>query len=330
MSRLAEATTLAAILALAPLTLHADGMTVVTLGARGGIEDGNLTAYMIHPDGDPRAVTCDAGALVSGLGAADAAGVFDAVAIPQDNTHTKVGYVLTEVIRGYFLSHAHLDHVAGLIVASPDDSAKPIYGLASVLEAMGETYFNWTAWPNFLTTGPSPLGKYRPIALVPGEARDVDGTAMRVTAWPLDHGPVESTAFLFEAGGDAVLCLGDTGPDRVAGGGRLATVWDAVAPLAASGALKAVIIESSYTSDRADDLLFGHLTPALIHEEMAILAGLAGAEALDGLDLVISHTKFLLTEGPSAQDRILEELEAGDTLGLVYHMPEQGMAWTFD
>lgn len=316
-------------LALAPFAALAQGMTVVTLGARGGIEDGNLSAYMIHPAGDPRAVACDAGSLMAGLVAAEEAGVFDAVEVPADSDLTRVGYVLTEAIRGYFPSHAHLDHVAGLIIASPDDSAKPIYGLASVLENLGATYFNWTAWPNFLTTGPAPLGKYETVALEPGVARDVDGTAMRVTAWPLDHGPVESTAFLFEAGDDAVLCIGDTGPDRVEGNGRLAAIWEAVAPLAASGALKAVIVESSYTSDRSDELLFGHLTPALIHEELAVLADLAGDGALEGLDVVISHTKFLLTKGPSAQERMLAELEAGDTLGLQFHIPEQGMAWTF-
>ena len=38
------------------------GFDVVTLGARGGIEDGNLSAFMIAPAGDGRAVTCDAGA----------------------------------------------------------------------------------------------------------------------------------------------------------------------------------------------------------------------------------------------------------------------------
>ncbi|MGB3555342.1 MAG: 3',5'-cyclic-nucleotide phosphodiesterase [Jannaschia sp.] len=316
-------------LSLAPALAAADGMTIVTLGARGGIEDGNLSAFLIHPAGDPRGVTCDAGALVAGLNAAEAAGAFDGIAVPEDSEYTRVGHVLTEVVKGYFVSHAHLDHVAGLIVASPDDSAKPIYGLSSVLQNISSTYFNWVAWPNFATTGPSPLGKYELTELVPGEAIEVADTAMRVTAWPLAHGPVESTAFLFEAGEDAVLCLGDTGPDRVEEGDNLRAVWEAVAPLAASGALKAIIIEASYTSDRPDDLLFGHLTPALIHAEMAVLDGLAGDGALEGLDVIISHTKFVLKKGPLAQDLIGAELEAGDTLGLAYHMPEQGMAWTF-
>src|SRR5882757_8394769 len=39
----------------------ADGFDLVVLGALGGIEDGNLSASLIHPHGDDRAVACDAG-----------------------------------------------------------------------------------------------------------------------------------------------------------------------------------------------------------------------------------------------------------------------------
>jgi 3',5'-cyclic-nucleotide phosphodiesterase len=137
------------------------GFDVVALGARGGIEDGNLTAFMISPAGDGRAVTCDAGSLVNGLRVADEKGAFDAVAVPADSPHTRVGYVLTEQIKGYLISHAHLDHVAGLVIASPDDAKKPIYGLPSVLEDIQDTYFNWEAWPNFGSGGKEPqLKKY--------------------------------------------------------------------------------------------------------------------------------------------------------------------------
>src|SRR5690349_17043087 len=78
-----------------------DGFDVVALGARGGIEDGNLSAFMISPAGDGRAVTCDAGSLVNGLRVADAKGVFDTVEVPADTPYTRVGYMLAERIRGY-------------------------------------------------------------------------------------------------------------------------------------------------------------------------------------------------------------------------------------
>ena len=52
--------------------------------------------------------------------------------MPAEVALSRVGYVLTTKIKGYLISHAHLDHLAGLIIASPDDSNKTIYALPSV------------------------------------------------------------------------------------------------------------------------------------------------------------------------------------------------------
>jgi 3',5'-cyclic-nucleotide phosphodiesterase len=111
----------------------ADGFDIVSLGGLGGIQDGNLSAYLIHPHDDDRAVTCDAGTLVNGLRVADEKGAFDTIKVPTDSQMSRVGYVLTNRIKGYLISHAHLDHVAGLVIASPDDSKKPVYALPSVM-----------------------------------------------------------------------------------------------------------------------------------------------------------------------------------------------------
>ncbi len=116
----------------APKAVAADGFDVVALGALGGIQDGNLSAWLIHPHSDRRAVTCEAGTLVNGLRAAEEKGAFAGIEVPADSSSNRVGYVLTAMIKGYLISHAHLDHVAGLVIASPDDSKKPIYALPSV------------------------------------------------------------------------------------------------------------------------------------------------------------------------------------------------------
>jgi 3',5'-cyclic-nucleotide phosphodiesterase len=220
-----------AALLVAPAAAYAgEGFDVVALGARGGIQDGNLSAFMIAPHGDGRAVTCDAGALVNGLRVADEKGVFDEVAVPADSPYDRIGFMLTQQIKGYLISHAHLDHIAGLIVASPDDSKKPIYGLASVNERIARTYFNWDAWPNFGDRGNQPqLKKYAYRDLAPGAAEAFADTGMPVTAFPLSHGGTESTAFLIESGDDALLCFGDTGRDEVEKSTRIADIWEAVA-----------------------------------------------------------------------------------------------------
>jgi len=114
---------LAAGLSLAVEGRAADGFDVVALGALGGIQDGNLSAWLVHPHDDDRAVTFDAGTLVNGLRIADEKGAFDAVRMPADSALSRVGTVLTNKIKGYLVSHAHLDHVAGLVIASPERMA---------------------------------------------------------------------------------------------------------------------------------------------------------------------------------------------------------------
>ena len=313
----------------APQASAADGFDLVALGALGGIEDGNLSAWLIHPHGDDRAVTCDAGTLVNGLRVAAEKGAFANVTVPADAGQSPVGYVLATRIKGYLISHAHLDHVAGLIVASPDDSKKPIYALPSVGADLVETYFNWKVWPNFTDRGKAPqLKKYALSDLAPGVATPLKDTAMTVTAFPLSHGGMESTAFLLESDGDAVVCFGDTGPDAVEKGTRLRDVWAAVAGRVKEKRLKAIVIESSYTSDRPDNLLFGHLTPRWVLESLRELDGLAGGNALKGLPVVVSHIKYSLTR-EQPQKQMLQELEAGNDLGVRFVIPEQGSRWHF-
>jgi 3',5'-cyclic-nucleotide phosphodiesterase len=307
-----------------------EGFDVVALGARGGIEDGNLSAYLVGAHGEDNYVSCDAGALVNGLRVADAKGAFDQVQVPADSPYSRVGYVLTDRIKGYLISHAHLDHIAGLIVASPDDSKKPIYALPSVNERIERDYFNWEAWPNFGDEGKAPaLKKYHYENLVPGQKTTLAGTGMNVTASPLSHGGVESTAFLIESGDDALLCFGDTGPDAVEKTTKIHDVWTAVAGRVKEHRLKAVIIESSYSNAQPDKQLFGHLTPAWLLKELHDLDEQAGGGALKDLPVVVSHIKYSLRKGDQPQVEILKELQDGNDLGVKFIVPEQGMHWRF-
>lgn len=301
---------MATILPWAGSAFAADGFDVVSLGSLGGIQDGNLSANLIRPHGDDRAVTCDAGTLVNGLRVAGETRGLDR-------------------IKGYLISHAHLDHVAGLIIASPDDGKKPIYALPSVNAALSETYFNWVAWPNFADRGKAPqLKKYALEDLKPGVATPLRDTKMNVTAFPLSHGGIESTAFLVESDDDALLCFGDTGPDAVEKTTRMHDVWMAVADKVKQHRLKAILIESSYTSDRPDNQLFGHLTPKWVLNSLHELDDLAGGRALKDLPVVVTHIKYVLA-GEQPQKRMLEELTAGNDLGVRFIIPRQGDRWHF-
>jgi 3',5'-cyclic-nucleotide phosphodiesterase len=305
------------------------GFDVVVLGALGGIQDGNLSSYLIRPHGDRNAIACDAGSLVNGLKIAQDKGVFRDVTVPEGSTDSVVGYVLKNEIKGYLISHAHLDHVQGLVIASPDDSNKTIYSLPSVSAEIEQNYFNWKAWPNMLDRGRQPqLKKYHLEDLKPGEAKELTGTRMIVTPFPLNHGGAESTAFLIESGGDAILCFGDTGPDEVQKASNMQDTWKAVADKVKQRNLKAIILEASYTSDRPDNLLFGHMTPKWIHKTLHVLDQEAGGNALKGLPVVVSHIKYSLTD-EQPQEAIRKELEAGNDLGVRFVIPEQGAFYHF-
>src|SRR5579859_4874614 len=96
---------LAAWLLLTAATIHAhSAFTVVPLGVRGGLDESNLSAYLVAAAGSQDCICLDAGTLYAGL--EKAAPLF----------HLPPGAILRSRIKGYFISHPHLDHVAGLII----------------------------------------------------------------------------------------------------------------------------------------------------------------------------------------------------------------------
>ncbi|HEY4112292.1 3',5'-cyclic-nucleotide phosphodiesterase [Puia sp.] len=291
--------------------------SVVPLGVRGGLDESNLSAYAVAAAGSADYICLDAGTLFAGLEKARANGVF----------HLPPGVFLRTRIKGYFISHPHLDHVAGLIINSPDDTAKNIYGLASCLSTIQEKYFSWKSWANFGDEGEKPqLKKYHYVTLEPGKEIPADNTPLFVEAFPLSHGnPYESTAFLVRNGSNRLLYFGDTGADSVEHSDRLHTVWQAVAPLIKGGNLKAIFIEVSFPNEQPVKSLFGHLTPALLQQEMNALARLCGPAALNNLPVVITHRKPVANQ----EETIRRQLLANNPLHLKLIFPQQGRRLEF-
>jgi cAMP phosphodiesterase len=285
---------------------------IVPLGVLGGIDESNLSAYMVAAAGTNNYICFDAGTLHYGIEKAVSNGVF----------HLPAEQVLRRYIKGYFISHAHLDHVAGLIINSPDDTAKTIYALSSTIETIKKDYFTWESWANFADEGEAPaLKKYHYQTLIPDSVTGIKNTAMTVRAFPLSHSNLTSTAFLVESKGAYILYLGDTGPDEIEKSHNLQNLWTAIAPLVRSQKLKAIMIETSFPDEQPDKTLFGHLTPKWLMEEMHQLADLSGA-SLNGFDLIITHLK------PPAGNivKIKEQLKAENDLGLHLIFPQQGKA----
>ena len=303
---------------------------VVVLGDAGGLAEDDLTSFLVFPAGGDAGVALDAGTLHAGIRAALHSGAFASLPLDAGGELTPEGQVLQKHVRAYLISHAHLDHVAGLVLNSTDDTPKPILALPSTLDVLREHVFNWQLWPNFTTEGKPPaLSRYTLVPLASGEPREIPGTSFRVTAFPLSHGgTAESTAFLVESGDASLLYLGDTGPDAVEGKARLRALWTRVAPLVREGKLHAIFLEASYPSDRPDEKLYGHLTPRWVNAELGVLASLVDAadpmSALRGLAVVITHVKPSLARGESPRERIARELRESNPYGVRFVLATQG------
>jgi len=257
---------------------------VIPLGVKGGIDESNLSAYLLAPFGSEEYICLDAGTLHYGIQKAISNGML------KTDTHS----FLRKNIKAYFISHPHLDHVAGLIINSPDDSSKNIYGLNSCLEVLKDKYFSWKSWANFGDAGEQPaLKKYHYFPLFPSVETQIEQTPLTVKAFPLSHvNPNKSTAFLIGLKGQYILYLGDTGDDETEKSDDLKELWKGISSLIKAKKLKAIFIEVSYTNEQPVKQLFGHLTPALLIKELNVLQQLTGPGSLKGLPVVITHMKL--------------------------------------
>jgi len=285
---------------------------VVPLGIKGGIDEKNLSAYLVAPVHTNDFISLDAGTINAGIEKAIENKVFK----------VSTSEVLKKYIKGYLISHAHLDHVSGLIINSPADSSKTVYATEKCMQMMENHYFNDQTWANFGDEGPGfPLKKYHFQTLTIGEETPLANTSMTVKAFPLSHvNPFESTAFLIKNGDSYVLYLGDTGPDSVEKSDKLKALWTAIAPLVQNKQLKGIFIEVSFPNEQPDKFLFGHLTPNHLMTELHTLANLAGKDTLKGFKIIVTHLK------PPTNNikKLKEQLKNQNDLGVQLIYPEQG------
>jgi 3',5'-cyclic-nucleotide phosphodiesterase len=203
---------------------------------------------------------------------------------------------------------------------SPNDKAKNLYGLASVLDVFKKNYFTWSAWANFGNEGEAPiLKKYSYQTLIPKIEISINNTGLFVTPFVLSHvKPYESTAFLVRNQNAYLLYFGDTGADRVEQSNQLAQLWQTIAPLVMKDQLKAIFIEVSFDNSVPEKALFGHLTPTLLMEEMAKLDQLTNGH-LKNMPLYITHIKPC----DNCEATIKAEIQAANQIGLNIFYPTQ-------
>lgn len=252
------------------------------------MKDGNLSAYLIKGIESKNYAALDGGTLVHGL----------EVAVDKQSLRNKnVDDLLQKHIPAYLISHAHLDHVMGLVIAQPELREKQtIMAREETMQALQQNIFNWSVWGNFGDSGEIPhlnFQHYQTIPLLEWVA--IPDTDLHVKAFPLSHSGMASSAFLIRYKTEYVLYFGDTGADRIEKSTNMENIWKEIAPLIRNRQLHAIMLECSFLNSQPDDKLFGHLKPNLFMSELRYLASIVdpfdSRNSLRGLPVVVTHIK---------------------------------------
>lgn len=286
---------------------------IVPLGVYGGSDESNLSAYLVGEENSNQYISMDAGTIYSGI----------KVSIEKNTFRTTIEDILKNYIKGYFISHGHLDHLGGMIINSPEDAKKPIYGTKEMFNVLINNYFTNAAWANFGSEGEIPvINKYEYKRQENLSEFTIDGTNLKAQIFELSHvNPWKSSALKISTNTQSLIYFGDTGADRIENSDKLNQIWKAIAPEIKSGKLKTLMIEVSFPSSQPEHLLFGHLTPKLLMEELHQLAKFTGKQALKNLNVVVTHIK----PKTGNKEIIQNELKNLNDLDLNFIYPEQGV-----
>lgn len=189
-------------------------------------------------------------------------------------------------IRHVFITHSHLDHVAGLALLV--DAAQvnkaggiTVYATQKVIDALKKHLFNWVLWPDFSTIpNPSePVMRWQ--AIEHGATLALDGRL--ITPFAVNH-TVGSSAYWMRAASGGFLFTGDMGSTPA--------LWE---KMAAEPLLRQVIVDCSFTNaDRALAEKSLHFCPHTLSEEIRTLP--------QAIEFLIYHLK------PGQEELIMREL----------------------
>ncbi len=303
---------------------------IVPLGVYGGLKDGNLSAYLLKTTEGENYTALDGGTLVHGL----------EVAVKQQSVHYKnVEDLLQNHIPAYLISHAHLDHLMGLVMAQPElREQQTIMAREETMQALQKNIFNWSVWGNFGDRGEIPHLNYQHYQTLPLlEWVAISNTDLHVKAFPLSHSGMASSAFLIRYKTEYILYFGDTGADKIEKSTNMESIWKEIAPLIKNKQLHAIMLECSFLNSQPDDKLFGHLKPNLFMLELRQLASIVdplnSRNSLRGLPVVVTHVKPRLVDFSNSKEdpgsQVMNELSQENDIGVELIKPKQGIMLSF-
>lgn len=199
---------------------------------------------------------------------------------------TSLGLNELAQIRHIFITHSHLDHVAGLAllvdaVQVNRAGAITVYATQKVIDALKKHLFNWVLWPDFTTIPNEREPAMRWQAIDYGATVELGGRL--ITPWKVNH-TVGSAAYWVRNASAGFLFTGDMGSTP--------ELWENAAR---AKPLSQVIVDCSFTNaDRALAEMSLHFCPDTLCEEIGALP----AE----IEFLIYHLK------PGQEELIMHEL----------------------
>lgn len=209
-------------------------MKIRVLGCSGAELSGHsLSSFLLGDD-----IVFDAGGLTNALGEHD-----------------------QQRIRHILVTHAHLDHVKGIMFLADNLAVRPrghavqVMGIAPVMRAIKRHLFNGSVWPDF-TAIPDPDHAVMNLVSLQAE-RSIRIHAYTITPFGVAH-LVPAVGYLCEdSHARRFFYTGDTGPTDI--------TWKRIG----DQRIHALIIEVSFPERlREMALMTGHLTPRLLQQEL--------------------------------------------------------------
>ena len=164
-------------------------------------------------------------------------------------------------IRHVFLTHAHLDHIAGLpmlvdaIFADDLDKPLTVHARPETIDALQKHIFNWVIWPDFaaLPSADKPVLRYRECN--PGDTVTINHRDFH--AVEVEH-TVPSIGFTVRNSAGSFAVSGDTRTNQ--------TLWPV---LNACDDLRALVIEVSFPDEQRELAdISGHYCPQTLTNDL--------------------------------------------------------------
>jgi cAMP phosphodiesterase len=204
-------------------------------------------------------------------------------------------------IRDVVLTHAHLDHIAGLPLFIDDlfpilTEPVRVHATKEVIEVLESHIFNWSVYPRFseLTNQHGPVIAYREFQ--PGKSFTIGKTA--ITAVRVNH-RVPTSGFLVESKDTRIAITGDTA--------EMDLFWELVNDC---GKLNALLIECAFPNEFEDlSRVSYHLTPSKLKAELTKLK--ANVDNVYVINLKPAYRAAIVSQLEEIRDERLKVLEVG-------------------